>query len=547
MGGMSDQAASPPEPAPIAEPAGDRQPELTYVLEADVPLSQSMVWRLQRTFYSDQGIEAWSRSKVPQSITTSPVTARAYARVVFGYLRDIQSELDPSQPVYIVELGAGSGRFAYRFLKAFTLLVGNTPQRFVYVMTDASPSVLDFWRNNPRLRAFVDAGMLDFAHFDLVELKPLELLSSGATLRAGGVANPVVLIANYIFDSIPQDAYTIKDGRLYSGLVSIRASTPELDLAAPQSKVRIGISFTTDDVATDSAAEADPLLREILERYRDRLDDTTLLIPRAAMACVRFFHDLARQRALCLVGDFGDTREEELHNHGSPGFGAGGSLWLPVNFHALSEYAVGLGGRARHPRSRHLSLNVSMLLFGSPGSPFADTQLAYDDAIEHSGPDDLSMVIRGLAEQLPTLRLEFILALLRTTGWDSDYLGRSVPFLIEGLATADRRLRAALLDGLRLAWEQYYPIGETDDIPFGIGALLYTLEQYADALQFFELSLREFGEDPRTTLNLALTLYRLERLPESLVWLDRTLELDPTNELANKMRPDVAADLAAAG
>src|ERR1700730_17397503 len=89
------------------------EPVPMYVLEAAVPLAQSMVWRIQRTFYDDQGIAAWSR--VPQSITTSPIIARAYARVVLGFLRDLRSSLDPAQPVYVVELGAGSGRFADRF------------------------------------------------------------------------------------------------------------------------------------------------------------------------------------------------------------------------------------------------------------------------------------------------------------------------------------------------------------------------------------------------------------------------------------------------
>ena len=98
-----------------------------YVLEAAMPLSRSMVWRLQRTFYSDQGIDAWSRSRVPQSVTTSPIIARAYARIVLGYWRDIQSILEPSQPLYLVELGAGSGRFAYRFLKALTALLDEVP------------------------------------------------------------------------------------------------------------------------------------------------------------------------------------------------------------------------------------------------------------------------------------------------------------------------------------------------------------------------------------------------------------------------------------
>src|SRR6266849_7946971 len=169
-------------------------------------------------------------------------------------------------PMYVVELGAGSGRFAYRFLKALTALLeeaSSVHQRFVYVMTDASASVLEYWRDNPRLRSFVEAGVLDFAHFDLLELAPLELLNTGVTLRAGAVANPVVVVANYIFDSIPQDAFTIKDGQLFANLVSISASTPALDLTAPDSKVRLAVVFSKDQNPTDADEEPDPVLREI--------------------------------------------------------------------------------------------------------------------------------------------------------------------------------------------------------------------------------------------------------------------------------------------
>jgi hypothetical protein len=412
-------------------------------------------------------------------------------------------------------------------------------------MTDAAPSVVDFWRDNPRLRTFVDAGLLDFAHFDLVELKPITLLNSQVVLRPGSVRNPVVLIGNYIFDTIPQDAYTLTSGQLFASLVTIRASSPELDLTAPDSRVRIAISFAADSSPFALETESDVLLRELLRTYAQRLDNTTLIVPRAALACIRFFRDLAGGRALCLIGDFGDTSEDELPEHGPPGFGAGGGLWLPVNFHALGEYTRGLGGLPRHPANRHIRLNVSMFLFGATDATFSATEQAYADAIDQHGPDEISVMARGLAENLDSLQFDAILAVLRATGWDSDYVLRAVPKLIELLPQAEDRWRQEVLRGIQIAWEQYFPLGESDDLPFGLGALLYTLERYSEALEFFEISLRDFGEDPRTTVNLALTLYRLGRLSDSLHWLDRTLVLDPEHELARKMRPDVAADLEA--
>ncbi len=517
-----------------------------YVLESATPLSRSMVWPLQRTFYADQGIAAWTQSRVPQAVTTSPNIASAYAHLAVAFLQDVQHALDPTRPVYVLELGAGSGRFGFRFLKAFSRQLEAQPdvhQSFVYVMTDASPAVLQFWQDNPRLRPFVDAGILDFAQFDVQAPAPLQLLASGTTLRPGDTGNPVVLIANYIFDSIPQDAVTVKDGQLFLNLVTVSASAPELDLTAPDSKVRIGINFADDTTPLDLAAEPDPALRQILEAYARRLDDTTVMVPRAALACLEFFRALGGQRALCLVGDFGDARDDELENHGPPGFGASGGLWLPVNFQLLGEYTRLRGGRARHPRGRHLSLNISMLLYGieQNGAELSRAERAYADTVDLHGPDELAVACRALSEQLPNLKLEVILALLRLTGWDPDFLSLCLTALLEVLPSAPARLRLELLDGLSQAWDQYFPIGEPADVAFGIGVLLYTLEHYEEALTFFERSLAEFGEDPRTTLNLAMTSYRLERREATLRWLDRTLALDPTHELAHSMREDIAA------
>src|SRR5579862_7065863 len=94
-----------------------------HLLERGQRLSESMLWLLQRGMYNDRGIRAWFHGNVPQTITTSPYIARAYAHVVLGYLRDMRAELDPAEPVSIVELGAGSGRFGYRFVNALQSLL----------------------------------------------------------------------------------------------------------------------------------------------------------------------------------------------------------------------------------------------------------------------------------------------------------------------------------------------------------------------------------------------------------------------------------------
>src|SRR5258708_30996254 len=94
-----------------AEPEPEPEPEQSHILEQGQRLSESMLWRLQRDFYDERGIRAWSHGNVPQGITTTPHIARAYARIALGYLRDVEAQLDPSPPVSVVALSAGSVRF----------------------------------------------------------------------------------------------------------------------------------------------------------------------------------------------------------------------------------------------------------------------------------------------------------------------------------------------------------------------------------------------------------------------------------------------------
>ena len=48
------------------------------------------------------------------------------------------------------------------------------------------------------------------------------------------------------------------------------------------------------------------------------------------------------------------------------------------------------------------------------------------------------------------------------------------------------------------------------DLPFAIGLLLFELQDYEDAIEFFEASLEEHGHDPATEKNIELCEAELE-------------------------------------
>ncbi|HNC99531.1 MAG TPA: hypothetical protein PKW90_25585, partial [Myxococcota bacterium] len=195
------------------------------ILDDTVPLSKSRLWSLQKGWYERAGVEAWGSGMIPHFSTCNAFIADAYARVVLGWLRDqVTAGLDPSQPVYLVELGAGSGRFAFLFLRRLLALIAASPfsdLSITYVMTDFSEPGLASWQAHPSLKPWVEAGILDFARFDNEKDQSLRLRVRGVELGAGSLRNPLCVIANYYLDSIPQDIFWMEEGQLYACMTTV--------------------------------------------------------------------------------------------------------------------------------------------------------------------------------------------------------------------------------------------------------------------------------------------------------------------------------------
>src|SRR5438067_8136028 len=126
-------------------------------LETRERLSRSCLWRLQRAFFNQRGLAAWSEGIVPHYVTSNPRMAAAYVHMALAFLRASAAAVQASlgQRAYILELGAGSGRFAYRFLKKLQALHGPA---ITYVITDIAERTLDALQAHPLLQPFIADG-----------------------------------------------------------------------------------------------------------------------------------------------------------------------------------------------------------------------------------------------------------------------------------------------------------------------------------------------------------------------------------------------------
>ena len=518
----------------------------SVVIEANQRLSQSQLWTLQRQFFEQEGIQAWNTGKVPHYVTSNPFIANAYGQIALAFLRDwlaaqpTTSSLDSSRPIYILELGAGSGRFAYHFLKQFfaqplhpllqTLSVK-------YVMTDFAAHNLEFWQAHPALQPYIEEGVLDFAQFDIQTQAPIQLFHSGNHLTAETLANPLIVLANYFFDSIPQDLFALQSGQLQETLLTLTAPEAEADRPPAELLKHLQISYRdrpiTGDYYDDSA------LNQVLEHYQQHLDETSLMIPIVAIRGLIYLRQLAGDRLLFLTADKGYSRDEDLAHRPHPKLTFHqGCFSLSVNYHAIGLYTQFQGGQALLPTQRPKSLNVCAFLFGSLA--YAETHQAYDQWGQQTGPDNFFALKKTIEPLYPTLTLPQILAYLRFAGWDHNIFFGCLPAFLAQVETTPDALRPAVMEAIQQLWAMYYWIGEEKDLPLQLSRLLAGMGDAEAALEYVAHSLRLYGDTVESLEHQAVCYLKLGETEEALTALDRVLALDSDAEASQALKQAIA-------
>jgi hypothetical protein len=502
------------------------------VLEKDVPLSQSLVWGLQRDFYALRGLKAWNEDLVPSYITNNPFIAEIFAGIVAAFVQDCMSSaqrgyhpLSPENPLRILELGAGTGKFSYLFLRKLSSLLQhqNVPLQLVrYCITDTSERLIAEWRSNAYLQEFVSSGLLEFAIFQAGE----EYQSQ--------TRGPLVVIANYVFDSLPQDAFAIQSGEVHEFLVTTSAAAD----GEIQSFKDLRFSYQTSAVSPQHYP--DNLWNSILEQYRTRLSTATVTFPASALQTLQQLGSSSDGRMLVLAADKGITHEQDLAlaaREPSLDFHAGGKCFSQiVNFDAIGKYFCVKGGKALVPPKHFTNLNLCAFIQCNPRDEFTATHQAYHEALTAFGPDDLFAMMSWLNAYLEEISLSQVLPLLRLTRWDPVMFVRLFPVIARQARNAVAE-RTDLRDAVLSTWENHYPLNHDDNVlAFYCGVVLLELQFFSDAYSMFRKSQQLFGPSATTSYNLGLCCLGLGRSREALELMREACSLDPSFEPAQQSR-----------
>ncbi|HUQ01785.1 MAG TPA: SAM-dependent methyltransferase [Kofleriaceae bacterium] len=526
------------------------QPRDGDVLESGRRLSESSTWRLQREFFDRRGAKAWSENRVPSHVTSNAYIAEAYLQIALRFIQDCAASppgspmaLDPKKPIHIVELGAGHGYFGYLFLCKLLEVASRLPFPMPpvrYVLTDFTESNLEAWRQHPRLKPYFEAGMLDLARFDAERDTELKLERAREVLAPGSAPNPIIVVANYVFDSLSHDVFRIQNGKLEEGLATLRLARP----AKPGEKdvlEQVDVQYEYQPIADAAAYYAgEPIANRILAAYGGRLGDTAFTFPLGALRCLEHLGAIAGGRMLVLSADKGHARELDLLALGDPSLAHhNGCISMMVNFHALGEMVTGQGGFMLAQAHRNASLELCALAM-CHGHPLPETRLAFAQAFEKVGPTDVFRLVEHL--NLEKMDLDALLSVLRMASWDPVTFLALAKHLHRVAGEAYVEQASRMREALHKVWTLHFPLKDGKDVSFDLGYVYYAMRRYREAMSYYRHSLELYGPHPVTMFNMGLCEFQQGRLDEALALFDHALDRDPTYAPARDWRLRVLAE-----
>lgn len=483
-----------------------------FLLEEAKDLSKSLIWDLNKKFYQKNGITAWSEDKVPHHMTSNSFVGNKYAELIFAFIKDIAAQGHIDEKVFILELGAGHGRLTYYVLLHLDKLMAEYSRRlpsYCLILSDISESSLEFYAEHPQLQKYFEAGKLDYAYHDVAKKDHIKLRHSKKIIGKESLEQPLIVLANYFFDSIPTDYFYINGGEVTSCQLSLHTDTPNEHFykEAPIDSLLFGYSIKElkEPYYWDSRKQ------EILEEYASELQNSYLFFPSMGMEVIQNLKNLSKKGAMILSMDKGFHEINDLNNRNEPDIVQHGSFSIWVNYHALRKYGEAIEGHCLFPTYSTFHLDVGCFILTDPSVQSSLLEIAYEKQINNFGPDDFTSLKQMAYSKMAYLSLQDIIGLLRLSYYDSSFFIYLLPRFKQVTQEITFHERKRIEETLHLVWKHYFHIQESFDLGYELGAQFYDLGRYEDAIQYFQFSINFKGIKADTLYNQALCYYQLRR------------------------------------
>lgn len=500
---------------------------------------QSIIWSLLHRFYMEAGPEAWSNKIVPQRSTSNAFCADTYASIVATFFKELAAEGN-SEPPIIIELGGGSGRFAWQFLNRlfnYHFSDDDPCPQFTYLLTDGATKNIEAWKQKERFTPLVESGVLEFAHL-LIEPDPIIRKGDGDIKPQDLTDRPVIIIANYLFDSIASNMVRVKNNQIEQVFVQTD-STDRKFLKKPITSFQsITERFESRPIEGEPTGHA--IIDAALRRYAEMPGDFHVVVPQICLEFVENFLDRDTPMLL-LAGDLAYSDPSEFELESPLIFDT--YFAHHTNLHLFGELFGAYGGVMQS--QRHKDANFSCSLFSMPGKekwevlPLPRTRETANALLKDFNPYDAHEIIELIENTAEDMSIRQAMALIRFSKFDPDVAAACIPHLLFNIEQGEEEIdRPQFYETFMEAFRAYFPDGSETHFDCGIAQLFMRLEYHAQALQLIDHSIREFGKNAPRLFALSLALLNLGDEAKAEIVVREAAKLDPQFAPAQRMIAD---------
>mmetsp|Transcript_19792 Transcript_19792/g.38778 ORF Transcript_19792/g.38778 Transcript_19792/m.38778 type:complete len:771 (+) Transcript_19792:370-2682(+) len=532
------------------------------------PLSQSPLWNFQRMFYDLRGSDTWQMGLIPSFATTNVRLAHGYARAIFEFVRARENELrnkksgnensDTKFKAYAIEFGAGAGKFGFHIAQRLSALSeahrkgGGRAIQVVYVLTEVHEGGVQFWKSHSSLQPLFRQGVLDVALVDATSAdscKRIELQISRTSLVGGQVDGPIIGVCNYLFDSLVQDAFQVRNHTLYRAHVEVMGELPSEEMLQEiHQEWQPTLSWTYDvcDVKEDALLAAEMLphgsqieqqvLMEQLRKYQVENERLSIMVPLGAFNVVRNLVSLATNRAnvMLLAVDKGFHETEEFMYLENPQAVVHGALSFMTNFHLFNRFCEKVYRGAHVRRTSYSDGLKAIAVFFKYDRSLRKCDAAVDQFLSGLDPGQVAILNAWGAVSGNLESPEEALSLLRNCDHDQFTFLEVKQKLLELNDAEGQHLTTSFMDDMRedlsTVMDNYFPLQMFKDVAFENGRVLMVIGDFEAAIALFHRSLQDCGEHAATWLNLGLCHYQCHQIEQARAAYETSLALAPDFE-----------------
>ena len=511
------------------------------IYQQDVPFCKAKIWQQHKDYYLKQGQKAWNC--IPFYVTSNSYIATHYARLVCSLLLESQAsgKLDSSSKIYLLELGVGHGQFSYYFVQHLHSLLLDTGIEFNYILTDCSTANLHAMNSHKQWHKLIEQGLVDFAVLDTSDLKPVQLMHAKLDLASLLGVNPLIVIANYFFDSLVHDLLEFKQGKVKHVNISVTAKKQSQVKAKAQKlkKDHKFIAINNCDIFFKTSKKYNGYQHDILDKlvayYTKHIKDSRVFIPLDGIKLLDFLTHLSRDKLVLLATDKSSNNLEALEDlsnwiRGSI-VGHDGAFSLTTNVHALGYYFEYKAGTYLMPQHT-TGLNSVFMSMGLEWQAFPITKRALDFYWQqsanyyHKGFYEVAIEVKQ-----SNLAMHQLLAVLSMGCYDPQLFDDLYPALCKQIKVSGDEYKQKILDSLHnISKLVYYVPGHTS-VWFNLAYLYHELEEYQLAIDVYYKAIDLKESVVSSWFNLGLCYESLEDKNQALMCFFKTASArSPTAE-----------------